>query len=63
MKNHQSALDELSSFVGTQLNKLETDIDTVLHKINKREKLINSQFEILLGQYRALQVSYVTLEI
>uniref|UniRef100_T1I8Q9 Uncharacterized protein n=2 Tax=Rhodnius prolixus TaxID=13249 RepID=T1I8Q9_RHOPR len=55
MKNHQSALDELSSFVGTQLNKLETDIDTVLHKINKREKLINSQFEILLGQYRALQ--------
>ncbi|KAK9512571.1 hypothetical protein O3M35_000967 [Rhynocoris fuscipes] len=55
MKNHQSGLNDVSSFVSTQLNKLEADIDSVMHKINKREKLINNQFDSLLAQHRALQ--------
>ncbi|XP_014251346.1 intraflagellar transport protein 57 homolog [Cimex lectularius] len=55
MKHHQNGLKEISSFVTTQLNKLSVDVDDVMQKITKREKLINSQFELILTQYRALQ--------
>uniref|UniRef100_A0A0A9W1J6 Intraflagellar transport protein 57 n=1 Tax=Lygus hesperus TaxID=30085 RepID=A0A0A9W1J6_LYGHE len=55
MKTHQAGLSEISTLVTSNLGKISTDIENVMQKMGKREKLINSQFDLMLTQYRAFQ--------
>lgn len=56
MKTHHNGLTDISSLVTSNLSKISTDIENAMQKMGKREKLINNQFDLMLTQYRALQV-------
>ncbi|XP_066907698.1 intraflagellar transport protein 57 homolog [Halyomorpha halys] len=55
MKHHQSEIHQISGTVSLELKKFSDEIEETMRKVSKREKLLNSQFEQLLSQYRTLQ--------
>ncbi|KAF9813554.1 hypothetical protein SFRURICE_006385 [Spodoptera frugiperda] len=54
MRTYRDELFERYKTTGSQLNKLHTNISSVMDKISARENILNEQFEPLVREYGAL---------
>ncbi|KAI9146524.1 intra-flagellar transport protein 57-domain-containing protein [Paraphysoderma sedebokerense] len=55
MIQHDTSIDTEISDTKTHLNRLRSEIETTLEKLQSREKYINSQFDTLIEEYRSTQ--------